>query len=464
MSKATFRTESDVARLPVPTDRPFVEYWHDTQKGFGVRIARAHSRTGAVKRTYIVRLPEGSPRDKDNLGLVGELKFDDAWDLVREKRAEAKRDGPGTKRKPTVQEAFDAYMTARAFRHKSATVRDYRNKMKRLASLTHGADDISIADLRVDTLDSAFWEQVHIRIREGYGKVMADAVCRLVKFVYQRLVELGELERNPVIALNKLGISKRAKPKNTAILPVDLPEVWTWMHSYAHPAIRDFMCVELFMGFRDGVVQRLRWENVDMVNGTYFLPKDEPGNKANTDLVVPIPDYLMEHVFKPRYAARMDDSPWVIPSNKKIGSPLVSIKASLTTMCAYTGISTSPHDYRRTFGTASELAVGSLLRVARLMAHSTAASPDKFSVTAGYINMTDEQLREDMNKTAEVILRHATQVVAKPETNGHISLHERNKQKQKAEAIAYRKKRVARNTELLKIRKAKGAAGIKETA
>src|SRR6266702_8703219 len=170
--------------------------------------------------------------------------------------------------------------------------------MKRLASLTHGANDISIADLRVDTLDSAFWEQVHIRIREGYGKVMADAVCRLVKFVYQRLVELGELERNPVIALNKLGISKRAKPKNTAILPVDLPEVWTWMHSYAHPAVRDFMSVELFMGFRDGVVQRLRWENVDMVNGTYFLPKDEPGNKANTDLVVPIPDYLMEHVFK----------------------------------------------------------------------------------------------------------------------------------------------------------------------
>ncbi|MDB5784168.1 hypothetical protein [Caballeronia mineralivorans] len=464
MAKPTFRTESDILRLPVPTDRAIVEYWHDRQKGFGVRVARAHSRTRAVKRTYVVRLPEGSAKDKDNLGLVGELTFDAAWDLVREKRAEAKRDGPGTRRKPTVQEAFDAYMAARAFRHAPATVTDYKNKMKRLASLTHGANDVSIADLRVDSLDSTFWEQVHIRIREGYGRVMADAVCRLVKFVYQRLVELGELERNPVIALNKLGISKRGKPKKTAILPADLPEVWTWMHTYAHPAVRDFMRVELFMGLRDAVVQRLRWENVDMVNRTYFLPDDEPGNKSKIDLVVPIPDYLMEHVFVPRYAARVDGMPWVIPSNKREGDPLVSVKGSLTTMCAATGIETSPHDYRRTFGTAAELAVGSLLRVARLMAHNTAASGDEFSVTAGYISTTDEQLREDINKTAAIILKHATQVIEKPETNGHLSMHERNKLKRKAEAIAYRKKRVARNTELLKIRMAKAAAGDPETA
>ncbi|MFG6728569.1 tyrosine-type recombinase/integrase [Burkholderia pseudomallei] len=458
MSKPTFRTESDILRLPVPTERPTVEYWHETQAGFGVRIARAHSRTGAIKRTYVVRLPEGSVKDKENLGLVGELKFDDAWDLVREKRAEAKRDGPGTKRKPTVQEAFDDYMVARAFRHSPATVTDYRNKMKRLASLTHGPDDVSVADLRVDALDSAFWERIHIRIREGYGKVMADAVCRLIKFVYQRLVELGQLERNPVIALNKLGISKRAKPKKTAILPSDLPEVWRWMHTSAHQTVRDFMLIELFMGLRDSVVQRFRWENVDMVNKTYFLPADEPGNKAKIDLIVPIPDYLMEQVIQRRWDGRLGDCPWVITSPKREGEPLRSVRGSLLTMCAATGIQTSPHDYRRTFGTAAELAVGSTLRVARLLAHNTAASGSESSVTAGYINMSDEALREDMNKTAAVILKHATQPIEKVETGGHLSLHERNKLKRKADATAYRKRRVARNTELLKLRTAKAAA------
>lgn len=462
MSKATFRTESDILRLPVPTERPTVEYWHDTQKGFGVRIARAHSRTGAIKRTYIVRLPEGSEKDKDNLGLVGELKFDDAWDLVREKRAEAKRDGPGTKRKPTVREAFEDYMVARAFRHSPATVFDYRNKMRRLASLTHGPDDVSVADLRVDTLDSAFWERIHIRIREGYGRVMADAVCRLVKFVYQRLVDMHELDRNPVTALNKLGISKRAKPKKTAILPSDLPEVWQWMHTRAHTTVRDFMLVELFMGLRDSVVQRLRWENVDLANKTYFLPDDEPGNKSKVDLVVPIPDYLMEHVFLPRWKGRIGDCPWVIPSTKHEGEPLRSVRGSLLTMCAATGIQTSPHDYRRTFGTAAELAVGSLLRVARLLAHNTAADSGDFAVTSGYISTTDEALREDINKTAAVILKHATQPIEKVETGGHLSLHERNKLKRKAEATAYRKQRVARNTELLNIRKAKAAAEAAE--
>ncbi|MDR5813854.1 tyrosine-type recombinase/integrase [Caballeronia sp. LZ033] len=453
--KPTFRTESDITRLPVPTEKPTVEYWHETQKGFGVRVAKAHFRTGAVKRTYIVRLPEGSEKDKDNLGLVGELAFDEAWDQVREKRAEAKRDGPGTKRKPTVQEAFDDYMKARATRHSPMTKLDYKNKMKRLASLTHGPRDISVADLRVDELDSEFWEQIHIRIREGYGPVMANRVCVIIKFVYARLVDNGVLTRNPVVALNKLGISKRPKPKMTAILPSDLPEVWQWMHTRAHTAVRDFMLVELFMGLRDSVVQRLRWDNVDLVHATLFLPDDEPGNKAKTDLVVPIPDYLMEHVFRPRWAARADDSPWVIPSTKREGEPLRSVKGSLLTMAAHTGIQTSPHDYRRTFGTAAEAACGSVLRVARLLAHNTAAAVEDFAVTSGYISTTDEQLREDMNRTAAVILKHATQPVDRPSADRPLSRHEREKEKRKAEAVAYRKQRVARNTELLKIRESK---------
>ncbi|CAJ6203649.1 Uncharacterised protein [Burkholderia pseudomallei] len=461
MSKRTtnpsFTTESDIRSLPVPDDKPR-EYWHSVQKGFGVRIAKPNSRTGAIKRTYIIRYPEGSPKDKDNLGEVGELKFEAAWTLVRTKRAEAKEAGPGTKRKPTLQEAFDSYMVARAHRHSDATVVDYRNKMKRLGSLTHGPKDISIADMRVDEMDSAFWETIHVRIREGYGPKMADAACRLAKFVYQRLVDMGELDRNPVTALNKLGISLRAKPKKSAILPQDLPEVWQWMHAYALPAVRDYMTVELFMGFRDGVVQRFRWENVDIPNRMYFLPAKEPGNKAKRDLWVPIPDYVMEHVILPRWKVNPEGFPWVIPSNKKEGEPLVSIKGSLTRMCAMTGIKTSPHDYRRTFGTAAELAVSSTLRVGRLLAHCTEASGSDNATTAGYINMTVETLREDMNRTAAIILQHATQPIQKPDASGHLSMHDRAKLKRKAEATAYLKQRVARNTELLKIRTAKAAA------
>jgi hypothetical protein len=127
-------------------------------------------------------------------------------------------------------------------------------------------------------------------------------------------------------------------------------------------------------------------------------------------------------------------------------------------MCAVTGIQTSPHDYRRTFGTAAESAVSSTLRVARLLAHSTEASGSQLPVTAGYIDMSDDEFRADMNKTAEVILRHATQPIKKPSAEGFLSLRDREKLKAKNEAIAYRKKRVARNTELLKIRKAKAAA------
>ncbi|MDN7408019.1 hypothetical protein QZM42_05595 [Burkholderia vietnamiensis] len=458
--KPTFRTESDIARLPVP-EKPFDEYWHAGQKGFGVRVSRPHSRTGVIKRTYIVRLPEGSGKSKDNLGEVGNISFDEAWDLVREKRAEAKRDGPESKRKPTLQEAFDAYMVARRHKHSDATVVDYRNKMRRLASLTHGPKDISIVDMRVDEMDTEFWERIHVRIREGYGTTMAHAACRLAKFVYQRLVDNHELDRNPVIALNKLGISLRAEPKQTAVIPQDLPEVWTWMHSYAHPVVRDYMLIELFMGFRDGVVQRFRWENVDIPSKQYFLPKTEPGNKSKKDVWVPIPDYIMENVILPRWAARQDNCPWVLPSSKKEGEPLVSIKGSLTRMCAMLGIQTSPHDYRRTFGTSAELALGNTLRVSRLLSHSVKARGNENATTAGYVNHTLETMREDMNRTAAVILQLATQPIQKPDASGHLTMHDRAKLKHKADAAAYLRQRVKRNTELLGIRKAKAQAETK---
>lgn len=85
-----FKTQSDVLRLPAPTDKDSAEYWHEHTKGFGVRVHRANA-AGAVRRAYIARyslvepLPgnPGETRKKDVkkvLGTLDELSFDDALD------------------------------------------------------------------------------------------------------------------------------------------------------------------------------------------------------------------------------------------------------------------------------------------------------------------------------------------------------------------------------------------------
>lgn len=475
MSKVTFSSEEDIALLPVPATR-FVEYRHSSVKGFGVRVAARNSRTGKVLRTYFVRFPAGSPQDKENIGLVidterkksdppnpEEIAFEDAWFEVRKRRAkvELEKETPAAAM-PTVMEAFDAYMLDRRSEHRAATIRDYQSKMKRLSSLTYGQQDVPVTDRRVDECDSEFWFGIHRRIKEGYGKAMADAVCRIVKFTYARLVDIGKVSVNPVKALNRRGLSKRHKVTKTGVPAADLPEVWQWMHTHAHPAVRDYMLIEIFMGFRDAVLQQFRWENVDMRHRFYLLPAEEVGNKSKQRLEVPFPDYIWEHVILPRWKARQGEFPWVIPSPKRPDGPLKSVKGSLEAMCAMTGIDTSPHAYRKTFGTAAESAVGNTLRVARLLTHNFKAEGDELRVTAGYIIHTLDDFRDDMNKTAQAILARVNQEISKPDPQGFQSIRDKEKEANKRDAIAYRKKRVARNTELFNVRKA--AKGVAKSA
>lgn len=430
MATAGFKSLDDILRHPPPQTKPSIEIWHASQQGFGVRIMRPKKRNKGVLRTYIVRFQDEKGKDvKDNIFPVttDRKDFENAWDIVRKIRAEKEsvRRGGESAQQLTLSDAFETYLKLKADSLSPATVEDYRGKFRYLSAVpTPMAPDQvnrakwsdSIAYLRkaaehdVRELDADFWERAYADLRDACGKPTAVAVCRLARAIYSGLVSKGHVARSPFLGLTEMGLFKVVRKPPGFIHARDLPIFWRWLHTHPHISVRDFMLVQLFTGFRLSVVGQLRWSQVDMQHRAYLVPTEERGNKLKREVYFPLPDYLFETVFVPRYEARGSGT-YIIPSPKFPGKPLHSVRGSFEAMQAKTGLrGIQSHDVRATFGTIAHAVLKDIVLVGRLLTHNVetrVSSVPNVSVTSGYIRTDETDMRLAMNKVAEAILLFA---------------------------------------------------------
>lgn len=148
----------------------------------------------------------------------------------------------------------------------------------------------------------------------------------------------------------------------------------------------------LFTGMRRQEGLSLKWENVDFQEKVITVPE----TKSGRPLVIPMSEYvcaLLEVRKK-----RTEDSIWVFPSRGKTGH-LVEPKKSVAWVGNKSGVTFMLHDLRRTFITIAESLDISAYAVKQLVNHGSGND-----VTAGYIIMNVDRLREPMQKIAEYII------------------------------------------------------------
>lgn len=397
-----FSSKKELMSFECPPDKKQFEVWHTDGKGFGARIMRPSKRTGLSTRTYLYRWKDADGGDhKEKLGRFEEIKYEDAQTKAGNLRQEKKdeKNPNALKPLPTLQRAFDTYLKERNDELKESSIEDYKKKFEYLKPY---------AEENVGLLDSDWWWNRYEELLER-GRPTADAVLRLAHAIYQNLVNDEKVLFNPVRRIvAKKKIYKKGKPKTPALKTRELPLLWNWLETRAHSAVRDLVRIQLFMGLRDAVAGNLRWENVDMKLRLLQVPAEERGNKANVLVWVPMCNWLFENVFKPRYAARLPNSPWVIPSPKKAGQPLADVRGSMCTMQAETKVYASPHILRRTFSTVGLLAIRSDILVSRMLTHTSksAGQTDAPTVTAGYITPDEDIMRKCFNDTATLMLAY----------------------------------------------------------
>lgn len=162
--------------------------------------------------------------------------------------------------------------------------------------------------------------------------------------------------------------------------------------------IRDWLLLLVLTGLRREEGMRLRIEDVDLA-GRIFTVADTKNREPHT---LPLSDYLLELVGRRIGHAREIGSPYLFPGEGRSGY-LNEPRKQMAKVTAASGVTFTPHDLRRTFITIAESLDIPAYALKRLLNHKSGNS----DVTAGYIVIDTERLREPMQRITDFMLKAA---------------------------------------------------------
>ncbi|SMF96554.1 protein of unknown function [Methylomagnum ishizawai] len=386
--------KSEVRRLRPPEPGTpayktgFALYWDDELPGFGVRITNA----GVV--SFVVQKRIKGRSHRITLGKFGvlspELARREAYKFLQAiatggdpiaARQQAKLEGF------TLKEAVDLYRQSKALR--PATVAN-------LDKIPMYLDDWMPRPLARVTGEMV--RQRHRRIGEERGEATANVVFRYFRAVwnYARATQKGATDAPvlgdcPTLRLSETDQWFSDKRRQRSIRPHQLPAWTAAVEALPNPLARDYLWFLLLTGCRAKEANSLTWADVDLEDASVLL-RD---TKNHTDHRLPLPPQLLERL-RARKAERVGN---VVFPTRSGNSPLrTGYQPSIKLVAEQSGVPFSPHDLRRTFASAAETLAIPAITLKKLLNHSS-----KADVTAGYVVLNVEALREPMRRIADYI-------------------------------------------------------------
>lgn len=225
---------------------------------------------------------------------------------------------------------------------------------------------------------------------EPNGKATANAVMRALRTLWNfQLERVPDLPSNPVRRLRRQWF---AVPRRERMVRADdLPKFYAAVEALPNTIARDYLKLLLFTGLRRTEAATLRWGDIDFAQRVIRLPASR--TKAGRKLDLPMTDVVRDMLVARRSLGK--DGDFVFPSDSKNGH-IAEPKFPLTEVAIACGVRVSAHDLRRTFITIAESADISPLALKALVNHSLGND-----VTAGYVQMTAERLREPAQRVAD---------------------------------------------------------------
>ena len=376
-------TKSVIDDLPVP-DKGRVTYWDTELKGFCIRLSRTSKTYYAKKRIagrpQWVKIGEHGPLTPDKarneaLKILSELiKGVD----VNKKKAQERVRGI------TLKEAMDDYFMAKPFL-REGTKRTY------LCILNKWLPDWMEKPL--EEIDKNDTSKRHLKIAKERSPVMANNVMRTFRAIHNHAKEISEgmLPESPTVRLTQTRQWFPIERRQTFIAESDLDNWYAALVQFSNPVACDALLALLFTGCREQEILSLRWDDVNMRGKTFTIRSEV--SKNHRSHTVPMSKMVFE-IFNRRLSLRENE--WVFPSHGSKGH-LIELKRAVQYVIETSKVSFCIHDLRRTFATIAEQEV-SYAVLKRLMNHST-----RNDVTAGYLVLPTEQLREPMEKISSRI-------------------------------------------------------------
>jgi integrase len=378
-------TKKFVEELPY-TQGGQVLYFDTGLKGFGLRV-------GKEAKTYFAQKKINGRDVRTTIGKHGIFTLEEARkdaqaflvdmsrsinpnNVKRENRIKAQ----------TLQDVYDRFLEHSHRRLSPGTLVGYRDFMNlhfeqwKNKPITEISKDMVI--------------KRHGQIGENSGHAAANNAMQFLRRLYNFARIDDETMPNPAVVLSQKKLWYRIDRRRTIIKDHQLSDWFKAVMELPNETARDVLRFLLFTGLRKSEALTLRWENVDLKAKTFLVPD----TKNHIPLELPLSDYLLLMLTERKLL--MGSSEWVFPGDGGVGHA-EDVKKAVTRVIDASGVIFMPHDLRRTFITTAERLDISAYALKKLVNHKTSIN----DVTAGYIVMDVERLRDPMQKITNYLLQ-----------------------------------------------------------
>jgi integrase len=223
------------------------------------------------------------------------------------------------------------------------------------------------------------------------GHATANRIMKYLKAVWNFQAErIGDLRPNPV-QLKKQWFKVRRRKRS--VKDDDMAAFYNAIMALENPVARDFILLAMHTGLRYEELARLRWRDVDF-RGRIIRIKE---TKRNHDVDLPTSDFVHDLLVERRSIGNTGD--YIFPALSKTGY-ITLPKSYFRKIHEATGLRHSIHDLRQTFITNANRCGITPYDLKGLVDHSLGQD-----VTAGYINMSVEDLREPAQRVSDRIAK-----------------------------------------------------------
>jgi integrase len=372
-------------------------FWDDKQPGFGVRISK-------TSKVYIAQgIVKNGKERRVSLGKHGVLTADEARKKAIKILSQMNDgiDPSEEKRKAkavavTLEQVVKDYISDRSLKtrsiidiemHINTTFSDWKNK--------------PIVKINRDAVLKKFKEKSkvsHAQANQSFRIMRALINYAAARY---RKDEPFILE-NPVKILSEMKLWNQVKPRNQKIPTDKIGMFWNWLQGMRTApeqtplsrCVADVFCFLLLTGTRKNEAFKLKWESVDLEDGSFRL--DDP--KSGNAVILPLSKTLIEILEQ-----RPKDNEFVFPGQDG-STHMKDARKSLKKSFDLIGCQIAIHDLRRTFRAIAGLAGAQFINCKLLLNHSLGKMGD---ITLDYYTERNDlrYLREDAEKISQWVIR-----------------------------------------------------------
>jgi integrase len=283
------------------------------------------------------------------------------------------------KQEMTFKELFEVYMD----RHSRPRKRTWQNDLDKFKTYLNPLGRKRLSEIKKNHISA-----LHSRIGKDH-KVTANRVLALVSSIFGRAIEYGLYEGiNPCSGIRNFP----EKSRDRFLQADELPRFFKALDEEPNETLRDYIFMSLLTGARRSNVLSMRWNEIDLEQGTWKIPRTKTGDSQTVTLTLEAIEIL-------KARKRETSSVFVFPGNGRTGH-LVEPKTGWRRILERAGIKDLRiHDLRRTLGSWQAITGSSLPIIGKSLNHKNA------STTQIYARLNLDPVRESVQRATVAMIK-----------------------------------------------------------